>query len=348
LGTRNWEEAEEEKLPELKARCSRSTEPTPPEPITIAQAQEDFLRDAGARQLREPTLYKYRLLFRQMQTFTREYGLRFLRELDLAMLRQFRASWPNHNLSALKKLECLRAFFRFAEESKWIEENPAKHIARPKITNRPTMPFTREEMIRILTACERYGDNYGRVGQANARRLRAFVLLLRYSGMRIGDTATLERERITGNKLLLYTAKTGVPVYCPLPDFVTHALEATPHTSQSFFFWSGESKAKSAVGDWQRSLSKLFRLAGVSNGHAHRFRDTFAVELLLAGVPLERVSMLLGHQSVRITESHYAPWVHARQAQLEADVRQAWKEDPVVFSETKGTPEVREKSQRPN
>jgi hypothetical protein len=49
------------------------------------------------------------------------------------------------------------------------------------------------------------------------------------------------------------------------------------------------------------------------------------VELLLAGVPIERVSILLGRQSVRITERHYAPWVRARQEQLEADVRRTWQ-----------------------
>jgi site-specific recombinase XerD len=319
-----------------------------PEPITIEKATQDFLRDAEARGLRAPTLYKYRLLFRQMGTFGEGEGIRFLRELDLGMLRKFRAGWPNHNLSALKKLECLRAFFRFADEAKWIDENPARHIARPKITDRPTMPFAREEMIRILAACERYGDNYGRTGQANARRLRAFVLMLRYSGMRIGDTVTLERERITGNKLLLYTAKTGTPVYCPLPEFVIQALDAAPGPERGHFFWTGESKVKSAVGDWQRSLSKLFRFANVAHGHAHRFRDTFAVELLLAGVPLERVSMLLGHQSVKITEKHYAPWVHARQAQLEADVRRAWSEDPVAIAETKGSPGLNETIRLPN
>lgn len=123
-------------------------------------------------------------------------------------------------------------------------------------------------------------------------------------------------------------------MYCPLPEFVTQALDAAPQENGRYFFWSGESKVKSAVGDWERSLSKLFRLAEVSHGHAHRFRDTFAVELLLAGVPLERVSVLLGHQSVKITEKHYAPWVHARQAQLEADVRRAWGEDPIAVAES--------------
>jgi site-specific recombinase XerD len=46
-------------------------------------------------------------------------------------------------------------------------------------------------------------------------------------------------------------------------------------------------------------------------------RDTYAVEMLLAGVALEDVSKLLTHASVRTTEKHYAPWVRARKQQLE-------------------------------
>ena len=85
----------------------------------------------------------------------------------------------------------------------------------------------------------------------------------------------------------------------------------------------------------------MFRLAKVPDGYAHRFRHTFAVDLLLAGVPLERVAVLLGHQSIRVTEKHYAPWVHARQAQLEADVKRVWDLD---LSATKGTPQVHGKA----
>jgi integrase/recombinase XerD len=54
------------------------------------------------------------------------------------------------------------------------------------------------------------------------------------------------------------------------------------------------------------------------------FRDTFAAELLLAGVPLDQVSLLLGHASIKVTERHYAPFVKARQEQLEASARRAW------------------------
>lgn len=85
------------------------------------------------------------------------------------------------------------------------------------------MPFTREQMIRILAALHLYGKS---AGIRNAQRLRAFVLLLRYSGLRIGDAVQLNVNRIQENKLLLHTEKTGVPVYCVLPDMVVKALDA--------------------------------------------------------------------------------------------------------------------------
>lgn len=81
---------------------------------------------------------------------------------------------------------------------------------------------------------------------------------------------------------------------------------------------------------WQESLKNLFVLAGIPDGHAHRFRHTFAIELLLADVPMERVSVLLGHSSVKTTEMHYAAWSQARQKQAERDVTRAWGREATV------------------
>ncbi len=340
LGLRDWEKAQE-LIRKWESEGCRTAEPDKPQPVTIEDSFQKFLQDAEARNLREPTIYKYRLLFRQTQAFVQAKGLRFVKEFTLDLLREFRASWPNRNLSATKKLDCLRAFFRFAHESDWIAGNPASKLKNPKVSASPTMPFTREEVIRTLAACDRYPDNYGRTGQENGRRLKALVLLLRYSGLRIQDAVTISKERVVDDKLFLCTAKTGTQVYCPLPNSVIEALEAISQTNRRYFFWSGESKPKSAVGNWQRSLKKLFQNAGIPEGHAHRFRHSFAVELLLAGVPLERVSVLLGHQSIKVTEKHYAPWVRARQEQLEADVRRVWGNLSTATPATKGTREVR-------
>lgn len=67
----------------------------------------------------------------------------------------------------------------------------------------------------------------------------------------------------------------------------------------------------------------LFKAAKIDGGHSHRFRDTFACGLLEAGVSLENVKTLLGHDSIKTTEKHYAPWVRSRQELLERAVYKA-------------------------
>ena len=149
------------------------------------------------------------------------------------------------------------------------------------------------------------------------------ILLLRHSGLRIRDGATLERTRVKGGKLFLYTQKTGTPVWVPLPPAVIAALEQVPNANERYFFWSGNGDPKTTVADWQRSFRRLLKDIGIE-GHFHMLRDTAAVGWLTKGVPLETVSILLGHSSVKITEKHYAPWVKQRQQLLEAAVMKAW------------------------
>jgi hypothetical protein len=59
----------------------------------------------------------------------------------------------------------------------------------------------------------------------------------------------------------------------------------------------------------------------------------------LAGISVERVSILLGNSSVKITERHYAPWVRERQELAEADVECTWAYDPIAIFESKRSPE---------
>lgn len=290
LKLRDWQRAQE-MIREWEAEDRRTRQRELQ--IKIKDAHAKFIADAEARKLNDSTLYKYRLLFRHLDDFAKTYRLEFLTQLDLDTLATFRATWKEGPRTSLKKLERLTAFMRFAEKRKWIDDNPAIELKAPKVPNKPTMPFTREEMTRILAALHLYGKS---AGIRNAQRLRAFVLLLRYSGLRIGDAVQLNVNRIQENKLLLHTEKTGVPVYCVLPDMVVKALDAAPHSSSRYLFWTGKSTVHSAKGKWQRRLQRLFELAKVPNGHAHRFRDTFAVELLLSGVPLERVSDTSGPQ----------------------------------------------------
>jgi integrase/recombinase XerD len=79
---------------------------------------------------------------------------------------------------------------------------------------------------------------------------------------------------------------------------------------------------------WRKRLARVFDGAAIEKGHSHRFRDTFAVSLLQAGTSIEIVSRLLGHQSLKITEKHYNPWVRTRQEALEKALESLLVEEP--------------------
>ena len=333
LKTKSWERAQAECI-----RLEQARDPSPEKPrpvgVTIPDAVRAYLQDAKDRGLRESTLSKLNTIFRkQFLTWAAKRRFSRLADLDVVALRDFRSSWTDKPLSKSKKQSRVIGFFHFCQRSKWIVEHPMLGIGAIKVDQTPTDYFPADEFERILDSTNFYRDHRGETG--NGERIRALTLLMRWSGLRIRDAVTLERSRLSGDdKLLLYQAKTRQPVYVPLPPHVAAALRsvpAGPKPNRMYFFWSGNGLPKTAVADWQRSYRRLFTIADLRKAdgtrkrcHPQMFRDTFAVEMLLAGVPLDQVSILLGHKSIKVTEKHYAPWVRARQEQLENSVRRAW------------------------
>ncbi len=309
LGTRDWAKAQRI----VREWESDGKKPEPTHRPLIETWKERFLQDAEARSLASETLRKYRFLFRQLESFCKTQNVMFLDELDVHKLSEFRAGWNDGSLSSAKKLERLRSVFAFAVDRRWLTENPASALKMPKAKQVPTLPFSEQEMERIIKAAEK------------DKRLEAFVYVMRYAGLRISDATLLKVSALKSKRLFLHTAKTGEPVYCPLPHYVVTALENIPHKNPDYFFWSGYSKTQAATSLWRKRLAKLFEEAKVTNAHSHRFRDTFAVSLLEAGVSMENVAALLGHASQKITERHYAPWMKSRQERLEREVYKAFE-----------------------
>lgn len=114
--------------------------------------------------------------------------------------------------------------------------------------------------------------------------------------------------------------KTRTPLYVRIPRIAFDALHGCPKESERYFFWNGTCDLQTAIKSARRSIDSVLSLAGITDGHPHRFRDTFAVELLLNGAELRTVQLLLGHTSIRTTEKHYAPYVQSMQRALDAAV----------------------------
>jgi integrase len=278
----------------------------------IVDAVDKFIADARARNVGWEALRKYEnLLRRRFLGWCDRKGYRLLKQVGVQELREFRASWSDSPNYAAKNLERLRSFLRFCEDAEWIRKNPARALKSPKVKLKPTLPFTEEEMARTLAACDLYSGN--------GLRVKAFILVMRHSGLRIGDTIQLSRHQVVSGRIRLYTAKTGQPVDVPVPPCVVEALAAVP---KDRYFWSGEN-LRSAVANWSRYLDRVFKIAGVAGGRSHRFRDTAACSWLAAGLSVEEVATLLGN-SPAVVIKHYSPWVLERQRVLEAKVVAMW------------------------
>jgi integrase/recombinase XerD len=319
--------------------------------VSIKKAVEAYLADAVSRNVAEATLDKLTTIFeKQFLAWTQAQGAEYIDEIELDALLNFRSTWLDGALAKQKKQSRVIGFFWACVRRRYLIENPALGLGRIKVVHIPTDYFPPDEFQRILDATNVYGDpRGGYIPIENTRtRLRTLTLLMRWSGLRIRDAILLERHRLHEDSLLLYQAKTGTPVYVPLPSYVVQALETLPpgpKPNPRYFFWSGNGKPKSAVADWQRAYRRLFELVDIRRPdgqlkrcHPHMFRDTFAVEMLLAGVPIDQVSLLLGHASVKITEKSYAPFVKARQIQLQESVRNAWSAQQPTGSRPENIP----------
>lgn len=312
LDLTNWEAA---------SRLIRDWEVEGPAPsLTVKEATARFISDRESMKLSEAMIRKYRNVAAELD---REFGDAPLRSITTDRLRRLRESWKLASITMQKRLEMVRKFFTFCMDSDWIEKNPTRGVEAPPVKYDPTLPFTDGEMEKILWAAESIREAHPKIPKGTEKKLKALILLMRYSGIRISDAVMFRREKLKEGKLFIRQEKTKHPVWVPLPKHVVQAI-AECDEGDEYFFYRNVGKPKSAITEWQQRLKLVYTMAGIKNGHSHRLRDTFSVDLLQKGVSLETVSMLLGHTSIKTTQRHYAPWVKSRQDALENAVKLSW------------------------
>ena len=327
---KTWAGAERAKR-EIELSYEAVGKPVEPDrQATVRQALESFIRDKEGQNLDGSVLGKYRRELGRLVEFSEHRGKFYLPELSLPDLTEFRSSWESDYPSSItrqKVQERLRAFFRYALNAGFIQRNPAVAMSPIKATQSPTLPLTDDQFNKLLSAIpEAFPD------ATKAARIRALIRCMRYSGLAIGDAVGLERSKIQQDaarkitRVVTSRAKTGVDVSVPIPADVAKELLAVANGNPRYVFWqTGNGQAQTAVKHWHKDLRVLFQKAGMPGGHPHQLRDTAAVAWLNAGIPLEEVSRLLGHSSIKTTEKHYAPWVKSRQDRLDALVIATWK-----------------------
>ena len=287
--------------------------------MTITEACSSFVdEELRFRNFAQGTVKGYETVFRSLSHWADRNGLAILEDLDDRAIRAWIKSWTCQPSTTRQRLAQMKRFFRFAVERGWAPRSPLATLRPPRSDSPPTMPLTVREMRALLAASEQQPKE------------RGLILLMRYSGLAIGDAVTLSREAVVGTELTLRRAKSGELVMVDLPHLVVRAILPLRGANPDFFWWSGRGKRVTSAKYWRSRLGGVASRAGVAGFHPHRLRDTFAVALLTAGVSIEDVSSLLGHSSIQTTERHYAPWDRRRRDRLTRVVRAANRLDPFL------------------
>lgn len=349
-GVRDWNRAVEI-IREME--LPRPVEQTQKPLVSIATAIDSFIAFKAKRSV--DVQRKARSILNRLKTFMESRQKHAVAEIAFTDLVDFRATWADALTTQRRNQEGMKAFFRFCVKSDFIAKNPAADLD-PIPEQRPkTEPFTHEEMAQIFAATATLQDEYGRQGQPIALQTKAFILVMRYTGMSIGDTAKLEKADVKDCRIRTYRKKTGEDVFARVPPFVIDALNAAPHDSERYFFWTGNGKLHTRTSKWGDRLQRLFVAAGVrtvatektrrsggklkdkpqtvvvSKATPHMFRHTLVRDLLENATPMEEVAELLGN-SMKMVEKYYSKWDKRRQARLEQRLEKFWESDPLTQS----------------
>jgi site-specific recombinase XerD len=288
--------------------------------LTVKKATADFETDAKSN-IKPSTLKQYRILFARLNAYCKEHGYVFLKQLGVVQVREFRGSWTTWSpRTSGKHIERLKRFFNWCVENGWLSESPAKPLKTPKVGETDVVPFTEDEVEKILKSCKAYQG-------PNKARLIVLTELMLATGLAIGDATTLPKSKVVKNhegySVELRRMKTGAAVSCPIPNELAKSILALDSETP---FWSGNSDLEDITKNWRKIYGKIFKAAGIE-GHPHQFRHTCAKRLLVRGVPAGFVASVLG-DSEEIVRRHYSKWIPERQEGLDKAIRDSWKSQP--------------------
>jgi integrase len=261
----------------------------------------DFLKTAQAKEYWKIQVQRQVLT---LKNWFLSQKITYYGELTREKARNY-AEWRGKRSASTmnKELLRIRAIIKFAERFLGQQPNFAFeriNVAETAENTRLVVPFSIEECKNLLKWFNKYPYYHD------------MLLLMLLTGMESKAVSLMCKEwwYIKEKLLFVFPQKiSGV-----IDAKTQHRARKIPISKTMLEIYNRGHIFDGSIRKFNMKCQKLFRKCtkqiGIKNIHCHRFRHTFASQVLSAGYDAVRVSKMLGHKNINITLKHYADFVY--------------------------------------
>ncbi|MCR8635347.1 tyrosine-type recombinase/integrase [Paenibacillus radicis (ex Xue et al. 2023)] len=235
--------------------------------------------------------------FLQLNMLIREMGNLELEEVSLNLLKDYLAKQTERlKPSSLgHRIRFVRSLFRFAFEEGHLPKNPSLKLREPKMDKRIPKFLIEEDVIHLKISC-------------HSPREHALLEFLYCTGCRVGEVQKLNIEDINWENCSAIVNGKGskqreVYFTTECKVWLKRYLVSREDSSKALFVTESHPTRRLSIPTIRHSLKLLAARSEVAaNVYPHRFRHTYACQLLDNGAPLEFIQGMLGHEKASTTQ----------------------------------------------
>lgn len=257
------------------------------------------------RGLSDNTIQAYTRDLARLGRFLEQEGLSPLtisRDRMIAYLSSIRRSLSTRSVA--RAISSTRSFFRFLAAEGRIQENPARLLETPRLSQRLPHILSIEEIDRLLSRPDR--------STPAGSRDRAMLELLYATGLRVSELIGLKVLNVNLESGYLRTIGKGAKErLVPIGGKAIEAVRAylsdgrplmVRGINPPYLFLNHRGRALTRQGFW-KIIKQYGHLAGITKEITpHTIRHSFASHLLEGGADLRAVQVMLGHEDIATTQ----------------------------------------------
>ena len=264
-----------------------------PSKIYLNDLVEEYINSIRF-QKKEYTIYNEKKFLNHFCTYKNgrdlPFGKRLIHTIEHEEIKKYCIEKKYKPRSIKLLLNSLNLAFELAIERNYITKNPVKKIKKPKVEK--SIPKYLDFII-----IKKLLDNM----EGN---VKDYYTILTYSGLRSSEARLLKVEDIREDFIMIPNSKSGefrsVPIHENIKPIIKRLSKGKKKSD--YLFINKDGKPYTRFG-FQKTLQYAKKRAGITETISpHRFRHSFATELLRKGVDLKTVQELLGHSTIATTE----------------------------------------------